>query len=170
MIVSNTISVADLCPLCNENHRRAILKVMKRFLFLLIIPLCFFGVVKAQDAEKDAVKRVVETYLFSEDDEERKQILYEQAKIYSTNAENNKIEEKRFTAAKKKPKGTKIVSLQKIVNIEIAEDAALVKVETDLSSGENKFPKHFQYISLLKAGGAWKIVSILMPKIKLSRH
>ena len=143
---------------------------MKKFLFLLFVSLCFSVSVNAQDAEKDAVKRVVETYLFSEDNDERKQTLYEQAKIYSTNTENNKIEENRFTAAKKKPKGAKIVSLQKIVNIEMTEDAAIVKIETDLSSGENKFPKHFQYISLLKVNGAWKIVSILMPKLKLSQQ
>ena len=143
---------------------------MKKFLFLLIVPLCFSGAANAQDAEKDTVKRVAETYLFSEDDNERRQTIYDQGRIYSTNAENNKIEETRFTAAKKKPKGAKIVSLQKIVNIEIAEEAAVVKVETDLSSGENKFPKHFQYISLLKAGGSWKIVSILMPKPKLSQQ
>lgn len=139
---------------------------MSKLLFLLILSLCFFVSIKAQDTERVAVKRVVETYLFSEDDE-RKQTLYAEAKIFSTDTEDRKIEETRFSA-KKRVKGARIVSLQKVVNIEIVEDAAVVKVETDLSSGDNKIPKHFQYISLLKVGGAWKIVSILMPKIKLT--
>jgi len=136
----------------------------------LIAFLSFSPSVKAQDTEnteKEAVKRVVETYLFSEEDAERKQALYSQAKIFSTNPANNKIQETPVSAkAKKTPKGTKIVSVQRVVNIDIAEDGATVKVETDLSTPDNKRPKHFQYISLLKIGGEWKIVSILMPKIK----
>lgn len=139
---------------------------MKRLLFLLIISLCFSFSVKAQDAEKDSVKRVVETYLFSENDDERKQTLYEQARIFATDWKSGKIEETRFTSAKRK-KGTKIASVQKVASIEIMENAATVKVETDLSTSAGNVPKHFQYISLLKENDAWKIVSILMPSIKL---
>ena len=131
--------------------------------------MCFSLSIKAQDAEnkeKDAVKRVVETYLFSENDDERRQTLYEQAKIFSINLEKNQISEKPFTKAKKMSQGTKIIALQKVVGIDVFENAASVKVETDLSYDNIKIPKHYQFISLLKAGGEWKIVSILMPAIK----
>jgi hypothetical protein len=142
---------------------------MKKFLFLLLFSLCFTFSIKAQDAEKDAVKRVVETYLFSEEVAERKQTIYERAKIFSTNTDGSKIVETAFTKPKKTPKGTKVVSQQKVLSIEIFENAANVKVETDLSSGDVKVPKHFQFISLLKAGGEWKIVSILMPTSRRTR-
>jgi uncharacterized protein YdaL len=141
---------------------------MKKLLFLLLLSLCFSVSIKAQDAEKDAVKRVVETYLFSENDDERKQTLYNEAKIFSTDTDGKKIEQKRFTSSKR-VKGARIISLQKVISIDVFEDAATVKVETDLSDGDIKIPKHYQYISLLKTNGAWKIVSILMPKIKLAQ-
>ena len=118
---------------------------------------------KAQDAEKDAVKRVVETYLFSENDAERRQMLFDEAKIFSINPADGQIYGKSFTKAKKPPKGTVIVALQKVISIDVFENAASVKVETDLSYRDIKVPKHYQFISLLKPGGAWKIVSILMP-------
>jgi hypothetical protein len=130
---------------------------MKKYLFLLIICLGFSISIKAQNTEKDAVKRVVETYLFSEIDDERKQTLFAEAKIFSTNRESKKIEETPVSKKTKKVKGARIVSVQKVVNIDIFENGATVKVETDLSDGDVKIPKHFQYISLLKANGAWKI-------------
>lgn len=142
---------------------------MKKILFLLIACLGFSLAVKAQDAGKEAVKRTVETYLFSEEDRERRQTLFEKAKIYSTNPEGNQIVEKSFSNERKSPKAARVASLQKIVSIDVFEDAASVKVETDLSSGATKIPKHFQFISLLKINGEWKIVSILMPKIKAAQ-
>jgi len=145
---------------------------MKKLLLLLTIALSVSLSIKAQDAESketDAVKRVVETYLFSEETDERKQTLYPQAKIFATNPEKTKIQETSIsTKAKKLPKGAKTVSVQKVVQIEIAENGATVKVETDLSSGDAKVPKHYQFISLLKANGEWKIVCILMPAVNLS--
>jgi hypothetical protein len=60
--------------------------------------------------------------------------------------------------------------VQKIVHIDAAEDAATVKVETDLSSGAAKISKHIQYLSLLKISGEWKIVSVLMPPVKLGQE
>lgn len=75
---------------------------MRKLLFLLIISLCFAVSIKAQDMEKNAVKRVVETYLFSENDDERRQTLFEQAKLFSINLESGKIVDKRFTSAKRK--------------------------------------------------------------------
>lgn len=144
---------------------------MKTFLLLLTILLASFLSVKAQDAlqdkETESIKRTVETYLFSEEDRERKQTLYPQTAILSTDPQQTKIEKTPISAkAGKKPKGAKIVSLQKISSIEVFENAAIVKVETDLSSGDVKIPKHYQFISLLKASGEWKIVSILMPSLK----
>ena len=58
-----------------------------------------------------------------------------------------------------------IPSTQRIVAVDVAFSAATVKVETEFaafSAGEK--PRiHFQYLSLLKVAGVWKIVSVLMP-------
>ena len=54
---------------------------------------------------------------------------------------------------------------QKIVAIDVVQGAATVKVESEFapfSAGEQP-RKHFQYLSLLKLAGEWKIVGVLMP-------
>ncbi|MGC2236253.1 MAG: nuclear transport factor 2 family protein [Pyrinomonadaceae bacterium] len=135
---------------------------MKKFLFLLLFSLCFSISVKAQDAEKDAVRRVVETYLFSEEAAERSKTISGQAEIFSVNAANGQIAGKPFRKAKKNTNKI-IVAVQKIVSIDVFRNAAIVKVETDLSLRDIKIPKHYHFISLLKEGGEWKIVSLLMP-------
>ncbi len=137
-----------------------------------MIFLFLFASVKAQTVEskeKETIKRVVETYLFSEEENERKQTLYPQAEVFSTNPENTKIQKTPVSAkAGKLPKNTKLVSVQKVADIDIAENGAIVKVETDLSSGDIKIPKHIQFISLLKTNGEWKIVAVIIPAISLS--
>ena len=119
------------------------------------------------EAEREAVKRVVETYLFAEYDDEKKSPIHPEAKIFTVDEVGKRI---RFTTILKtkarKVKGAKTSrSPQKVTSVEVAGDAAWVKVATDFSpeGPEDVPPEHVQLISLLKLEGEWKIVSILMP-------
>lgn len=117
------------------------------------------------DRETGAVRKVVETYLYAEEGEERKRTIFPQAKILSVDDTGTKVLETPVSKSGPKRKG-RVTSRQRIVSIDVAESGASVKVETDLSSGERKLPKHIHYLSLLKVGGEWKIVGILMPPMK----
>lgn len=121
------------------------------------------------EAERDAVRRAVETYLYAEETDERKSVIHPGTKIYSVDRTGSRVTETPIsTPARKPPKGAarvRVVSRQKVVSVDLAEGGATVKVETDLSPGEDRYPKHTQYISLLKVKGEWKIVSILMPPV-----
>ena len=121
------------------------------------------------EVEQDAVRRAVETYLYAEEPEERKSVIHPGTKIYSVDQSGSKVKETPIsTPARKLPKGAtsgRVVSRQKVVSIDVTRGGATVKVETDLSSDEAQYPKHTQYISLLKVSGEWKIVSILMPAV-----
>lgn len=122
------------------------------------------------EAERNAVRRAVETYLYAEEAEERKGVVHPGTKIYSVDQSGSRVTETPIsTSARKPPKGAtagRVVSRQKVVSIDLTHGGASVKVETDLSSDEAQYPKHTQYISLLKVGGEWKIVSILMPPVR----
>src|SRR5688572_15693338 len=112
---------------------------MKRLFFLVVILLSSALLVKAQEAETDkereALRKVVETYLYSEEPEERKRTLYPQAKIISIDPGGSKVVETSISKSARKPPGRVITnSRQKIVSIDRADDGASVKVETDLSS------------------------------------
>ena len=136
----------------------------------LLLPLSF--PVKAQDKETEetAVRRVVETYLYAEEVEEKRRVIYPKAKIYSVNEDDGKLTETPIAApAKKMPKGSKPGrSRQKIASVDVIGQGAAVKVETDFASVEIQGRKHFQYISLLKVKGEWKIMSILMPPVRFA--
>jgi hypothetical protein len=94
------------------------------------------------DKEREAVRQVVETYLYSEEPEERKRTLYAQAKIFSLDPSGVKVVETAISMqAKKLPGRVTITSRQKIVSIDLTEGGASVKVETELSS----IPKHIHY-------------------------
>lgn len=123
------------------------------------------------DAEGEAVKRAVETYLFAEYDDEKKSPIHPEAKIFSVDSTGKRI---RFTTILKTKartvKGAKVArSPQRVVSVETAGDAAYVKVATDFTPEGPKDapPEHVQFISLLKLEGEWKIVSILMPSAAL---
>lgn len=120
------------------------------------------------DAEKDAVKRAVETYLYAEESDEKTSPLSADAKIYSVDAARGRVKVAPLTKPKgKDPKGAKVSrSRQKIVSIDIVNDGASVKVSTDLSPDDKPGDDHLQLIWLLKTGGAWKVVAILMPSVK----
>lgn len=132
--------------------------------------------VRAQDAEaereREAVRKAVETYLYAEDVEEKKRVSYDGAKIVSVDSDGRRIRETPLSASAKKVKGAKTMrSPQKIDAIDITNDAATVKVATEfMPTDANAAPlKHFQYISLLKVSGEWKIVGILMPVVTYQR-
>ncbi len=147
---------------------------------ILLAALLALGVsaqARAQDAggddgaaEREAVRKVVETYLYAEYDDEKKSPIHPEAKIFSVDAGGKRI---RFTTILKtkarQPKGAKTSrSPQRVVSVEMVNDAAWVTVATDFTPEEppNAPPEHIQYISLLKLEGEWKIVSILMPSVR----
>jgi hypothetical protein len=141
---------------------------MRKLLFLTVVLLGFSLTIKAQetsiDKERDAVRQVVETYLYSEEPEERKRTIYPQTKILSVEPGGSRVVETPISKTAKKPPGRVITrSRQKIVSIDMTDGGAVVKVETDLSADEMQFPKHIHYLSLLRIGSEWKIVSVLMP-------
>jgi Putative lumazine-binding len=146
---------------------------MRRFLLLLMILLSVPLMCQAQEAatapdkERDAVRQVVETYLYSEEPEERKRTLYARAKILSVDPDGIKVVETAISKPSKKLPGRVTTrSRQKILSIDLTDGGASVKVETDLSSDTDQIPKHIHFLSLLKINDEWKIVSILMPPIR----
>ena len=145
---------------------------MSKLLFLMVVLLSLPLIVKAQEAgndkEKNAIRQVVETYLFAEEGEERKRTISPQAKILSVDPGGSKVIETPVSKSATKPKGARERSRQKIVSMDVTEGGAAVKVETELSSDTLKIPKHIHYLSLLKVSGEWKIVGILMPPLRTS--
>ena len=90
------------------------------------------------------------------------------AKILGVDGEGKLVMTATSKPAGKMPKGaTTRVPRQKIVNIDVFANGAVVKVETDRLSvdGPSADLRHAQYLSLLKLNGEWKIVSILMPSV-----
>ena len=144
---------------------------MSAKVLLAALLLLTYSAARAQgpgvEAEKEAVRKVVETYLFAEYDDEKKSPIHPEAKIFSVDSSGKRI---KFTTILKtkarQPKGAKTSrSPQRVVSVEVADDAAWVKVATDFSPEGPKDapPEHVQLVSLLKLEGEWKIVSILMP-------
>lgn len=136
---------------------------------LLLLPLSLPVAAEDVEAEKESVRRAVETYLYAEEPEEKTPVIHPRARIYSVDRSRGKLTETPISApAKKTPKGARAGrSRQKITDVEVSGEGALVRVETDLSPEGAEGRKHVQYLSLLKIGGLWKIVSILMPPPRL---
>ncbi len=145
----------------------------KILLAALLALLCVSA--RAQDAgdggaaEREAVRKVVETYLFAEYDDEKKSPLHPEAKIFTVDEAGKRIKFTTILKSKaRRVKGAKISrSPQKVVSVEVAGNAAYVKVATDFSPEGPKDapPEHVQFISLMKLEGEWKILSILMPSM-----
>lgn len=146
---------------------------MKAITAILLSLLAFPGVeaVCAQqtsDNERAAIKVAVETYLYEEDRTKVARVVDPSAKILSVDGKGKLAITATSKPAGKMPKGaTTRVPRQKIVTIDIFENGAVVKVETDRLSleGPSAEVRHAQYLSLLKLNGEWKIVSILMPSV-----
>ena len=143
----------------------------KHILPLAVTLVCLALTTTAQeskaDEEKNAVRRVVETYLYAEEGEARKRTLFPRARIISVNASGDKVTETPISKSAERHKGAKVKSRQKILSIDVTEGGSAVKVGTDFSTDTRKSPEHVHYLSLLKVGGEWKIVSVLMPQVRL---
>ena len=125
----------------------------------------------AVDADKDLIKRAVETFLYAEDRDQVARVIDPQAKIFAIKSGDSKVTITPLSApAKKAPKGSSSrVPRQRITKIDVSDDGAVVSVQTDRMSidGPTSSVKHTQYISLMRFKGEWKIISILMPSIRL---
>jgi len=151
-------------------------KVRRVFLLAAASLLCAGITARAQDAEaereRESVRKAVETHLYSEDVEEKKRVTYAGAKVLSVDSDGRKIRETPVSASAGKRRGAKTTrSPQKIVAIDVANNAAAVKVATEFMPADpaDALPKHFQYVTLLKVNGEWKIVGILMPLTTLAK-
>lgn len=115
----------------------------------------------AQAADEVAVTKVVETYLNHTDAKAIEQLISPQARIYSIDLRNDRVIETPLKRPAKKTKAEIAAPRQTIDLVEITGSAAVVKVRSVFPGAESIV--HFQFISLLKISGQWKIVSILMP-------
>jgi len=145
---------------------------MKKFLLIIGLLFSFSLAAVAQESpvnnEDDAVRQVAQAYL-NDNIELKQRALDPDAKIISVHSKSGKVMATdifKKSRERKMPKGAVVIlPTQKIVAIDVAPGAATVKVESEFppfTEGE-KSRKHFQYLSLLKLAGEWKIVSVLMP-------
>ena len=121
-------------------------------------------------SERDAVRRVVETYLSKSDPVMVRRTLSPNARIISIESGGGRVVETPIaTPANRRTRGTVTIPAQRIVDIDVTEDGAMVKVESVFAGNSTPAvtpPRHIQYISLLRINGEWKIVSILMPPLR----
>ncbi|MBA2620743.1 MAG: nuclear transport factor 2 family protein [Acidobacteria bacterium] len=142
---------------------------MKKILLIIGLLFSFSLAAIAQDSqtnrENDVVRQVVQDYL-GDNIELKQRTLSPDAKIIGVNSKSGKVTATPFSKPRKTIKGAiEIHPTQRIVAVDVAPGAATVKVESEFapfSAGE-KARRHFQYLSLLKLAGEWKIVSDLMP-------
>ena len=145
---------------------------MRKFLLIAGLLFSFSLAAVAQESptnnENEAVRQVVQAYL-NDNIELKQKALDPDAKIISVHSGNGKIittDIFKKPRPRKMPKGAIVIlPTQKIVAVDVAPGAATVKVESEFppfSEGE-KSRRYFQYLSLLKRAGEWKIVSVLMP-------
>jgi hypothetical protein len=144
--------------------------VNRKLLAAAVVMVCYAAALCQEavaDAEQSAVRRAVETYLYAEEPAEKNGVVHPKAKIYNVDRTEGRLKETAVSApARKPPKkaaNLRAVSRQRVVGVEVSGDGAVVKVETELPPSDRPRPPHTQYISLLKIGGEWKIVSVLMP-------
>ena len=149
---------------------------MKRHLlltaiFMLISPLLIPAQSDKTNDEQIAVRRVVEDYLSKKDLQAVKRALSADAKIISVDGRGRVVETLMSKPFRQRTDVTTVLPEQRIVAIDVTEDGASVKVESEFPSDLKPavMPrKHIQYVSLLKVNGEWKIVSILMPPLKFA--
>lgn len=146
---------------------------MKRKIWFLVISTIILSVPAfAQSISNDdsaAVRQVVDIYLAKKDLNAVRRTLSPDAKIISVDSARGRVVETLISKPTKKTEGTVVEPSQKIVAVDIAANGATVKVESEFAAGMPAPAKHFQYISLLKIGGDWKIVSILMPSMEFAQ-
>ena len=121
----------------------------------------------AGGAESEAVRKAVETYIYAEDVDEKRPVSDAGAKIFAVDQSRGRVAATPLSSRPpKQPKGGRTLkSRQRIASIEVLNDAAAVKVSTDLTPDDprDEANTHYQLIWLLRVRGEWKIVGILMP-------
>lgn len=140
-------------------------------ILLLVSPLFVMAQTDKTNDEQIAVKRVVEDYLSKKDPEAVKHALSADAKIISVGGRGHVIETPISKPFKQRANSTVVLPEQRIAAIDVTEDGASVKVESEFSADQISAVsprKHIQYVSLLKVNGEWKIISILMPPLKFA--
>lgn len=149
---------------------------MKTFLLTIGILAGFTSFAPAQDAqaigETDSVRRTVEAYISIKDPEQKRNVVDRDARIISVDGQGRRVESLISKRAKHRADAVVVLPEQAITSIDMTDGAALVKVESIFVSDTDtsvSLRKHFQYISLLKLNGDWKIVSILMPPLRLDQ-
>ncbi len=142
---------------------------MKQTLFLAAF-LCLalpFMAASQELTDEQLVRKTVNIYIAKNDVEAVKRVLSPDAKIISVDTANKKILESLISKPYQPKTGEAISpSVQKITAVDLTNGGALVKVETTFSTPGVAPGPHTQYISLLKVGLEWKIVSILMPPLR----
>jgi hypothetical protein len=119
----------------------------------------------AADPEAEAVRKVVETYLFTEETGEKKETLLEGARLVFVGPDGKEHHVESISKRKGQTRGKVSRATQKVISIDVLNDAASVKVETVLAPDTPAALKHSQYLWLLKTEAGWKIAGILMPRV-----
>jgi hypothetical protein len=118
--------------------------------------------------EAEAVKRVVETYLYAEEPDEKKSPIHKEAKIYSPGPGGRMVVTP-FSKPARRREGKSSRSPQRVVSVDVSNDCATVKVLTDFAPNDQKAgdaARHYQHVWLMKLDGEWKIVAVLMPSVR----
>ena len=146
--------------------RKAVLPVVT--LLLLLPQAAAAGAQEtAPDPEREAVRKVVETYLFSEETGETKETFLQGARIVFVDHEGKRARvEPVSRGGGRRDRGKPGRVLKKILAIDVVGDGASVKVETVLSPDTPEALRHEQYLWLLKTGAGWRIAGILMPTVR----
>lgn len=140
-------------------------------ILVIFLPLFVAAQTDKTTDEQLAVKRVVEDYLSKKDPETVKRALSNDAKIISVDGRGRVIVTPISKPSKQRANTTVVSPEQRIAAIDVTEDGASVKVESEFLADQKSAVsprKHIQYVSLLKVNGEWKIVSILMPPLKFA--
>lgn len=132
---------------------------------LLLTAAAARGQAPAADPEVEAVRKVVETYLYTEEAGEKKGTLLEGARIVFVGPDGKQARVESVSKRKGQTRGKVSRATQKVVSVDVLNDAASVKVETVLAPDTPAALRHSQYLWLLKTEAGWKVAGILMPRV-----
>ena len=135
----------------------------------LLLALSMVGVAQS---DTDGARRAVETYISIKEPASKHDVVYRDARIISIDGQGRVVESLISKPAKDRKGVTVVLPEQRITSIDMTDGAALVKVESVFPADSTQVTSprtHIQYISLLKLNGDWKIVSILMPPLRLEQ-
>ncbi len=143
---------------------------MRKSFVLLLILLLPAAAARGQgpvaDPEAEAVRKVVETYLYTEEVDEKKETFLEGARIVFVGPDGKQSRVESGSKRNLQTGGKVWRATQKVVSIDVLNDAASVKVETVLAPDTPAALRHLQYLWLLKTEAGWKIAGILMPSVR----